>query len=115
MPSIERDLTERIRQDLSVRLHLVAERAATYTRSPDGSSDWGQLADRLGALAQARVTFVQEDGRVLGDSDVLSQNLGTLENHRERPEVAAAFDGRTTNNVRHHPSAHALRCHAGAR
>ena len=106
LPSVERDLTERIRQDLSVRLHLVAERAATYARSPEGSSDWDQLADRLGALARARVTFVQEDGRVLGDSDVLSKNLGTLENHRERPEIAAAFDGRTTDNIRYSATTH---------
>jgi two-component system phosphate regulon sensor histidine kinase PhoR len=101
LPAIEHDLTERIRQDLSVRLHLVAERAATYARSPDGSSDWDHLADKLGAIAQARVTFIQDDGRVVGDSDVLAQNLGTLENHRERPEVAAAFDGRTTDNIRY--------------
>jgi len=106
LPAIEHDLTERIRQDLGVRLHLVAERAATYARSPNGSSDWGHLADKLGPLAQARVTFIQEDGRVVGDSDVLAQNLGTLENHRERPEVAAAFDGRATDNIRYSATMH---------
>jgi two-component system phosphate regulon sensor histidine kinase PhoR len=101
LPSIERDLTDRIRQDLNVRLHLVAERAATYARSPDGPLDWDLLADNLGAIAQARVTFIREDGVVIGDSEVLAQNLGALENHRERPEVAAAFDGRTTDNIRY--------------
>jgi len=101
LPSIERDLTGRIREDLSVRLHLVAERAATQARSPDGFSDWDQLADRLGAIAQARVTFIQEDGRVVGDSDVPAHDLSTLENHRERPEVAAAVEGRTTDNIRY--------------
>ncbi|HEY5283416.1 MAG TPA: hypothetical protein VIM14_11560, partial [Polyangia bacterium] len=101
VPSIESDLTERIRQDLSVRLHLLAERAAIYGESTDGSPDWDHLADKLGAIAQARVTFIQADGRVVGASDVHSQNLGTLENHRERPEVAAAFDGRTTDNIRY--------------
>ncbi|HEX7505653.1 MAG TPA: ATP-binding protein [Polyangia bacterium] len=106
LPSVEHDLTERIRQDLGVRLHLVADRAATYARSPDSASDWDRLADKLGAIAQARVTFILEDGRVVGDSDVLSQNLGTLENHRERPEVAAAFDGRTTDNIRYSATTH---------
>jgi two-component system phosphate regulon sensor histidine kinase PhoR len=101
LPTIEHDLTERIRQDLGVRLHLVAERAATYSRSLDGASDWDQLADKLGALAHARVTFIQEDGQVVGDSEVLVQNLRALENHRERPEVAAAFDGQTTDNIRY--------------
>ena len=101
VPSIERDLTERIRQDLRVRLHLVAEQAATSAQSPEGISNWDQLADKLGAIAETRVTFIQEDGRVVGDSDVLSPNLSRLENHRERPEVAAAFDGRTTDNIRY--------------
>jgi two-component system phosphate regulon sensor histidine kinase PhoR len=47
------------------------------------------------------VTFIKEDGRVIGDSEVLARNLGTLENHRERPEVAAAFEGHTTDNIRY--------------
>ena len=106
LPAIEHDLTERIRQDLNVRLHLVAERAATQAQPSDTAPDWDLLADRLGKLAQARVTFIREDGRVIGDSDVLTQNLGALENHRERPEVAAAFDGRTTDNIRYSATTH---------
>ena len=101
LPTIEHDLTDRIRQDLYVRLQLVAERAATYAQTAAGPPDWDALAHRLGALAQARVTFVQADGRVLGDSEVLAKDLGALENHRGRPEVAAAFDGRTTDNIRY--------------
>ena len=101
LPAIEHDLTERIRQDLSVRLNLVAERAATYARQESGNPDWDPLADQLGKLAQARVTLIREDGRVIGDSDVLAQNLGGLENHRERPEVAAAFAGRPNDNIRY--------------
>ena len=101
LPAIEYDLTDRIRQDLNVRLQLVAERAATYAQPVDGPPDWDLLADRLGAIAQARVTFIKEDGRVVGDSEVLAQNLGSLENHRERPEIAAAFAGRTTDNIRY--------------
>jgi two-component system phosphate regulon sensor histidine kinase PhoR len=106
LPSIENDLTGRIREDLSVRLNLVAERAATYARSAEGTPDWDLLADRLGAIAQARVTFILEDGRVVGDSDVPAKNLGALENHRERPEVAAAFDGRRTDNIRYSATTH---------
>jgi two-component system, OmpR family, phosphate regulon sensor histidine kinase PhoR len=101
LPAIDHDLTDRIRQDLIVRLQLAAERAATYAQQVDGSPDWDMLADRLGAIAQARVTFIKEDGSVIGDSEVLAQNLGSLENHRERPEVAAAFEGRTTDNIRY--------------
>jgi two-component system phosphate regulon sensor histidine kinase PhoR len=101
LPAVEHDLTERIRQDLYVRLHLVAERAATYARPTETALDWDLLADRLGKIAQARVTFIQEDGRVVGDSEVLTENLSTVENHRERPEVAAAFNGQPTDNIRY--------------
>ena len=106
IPAVEHDLTERIRQDLYVRLDLVAERAATYAPPTDASPDWDILADRLGTLARARVTFIKEDGRVVGDSEVLAQNLGTLENHRERPEVAAAFHRQTTENIRYSATTH---------
>jgi two-component system, OmpR family, phosphate regulon sensor histidine kinase PhoR len=106
LPAVEHDLTERIRQDLGVRLHLVAERATSYTQPTKTVGDWDLLADRLGAIAKARVTFIQEDGRVVGDSDVRVQKLGALENHRVRPEVAAAFDGLTTDNIRYSATTH---------
>ena len=106
LPAVERDLTDRIRQDLYVRLHLVAERAESYALPADSKADWDLLADRLGKLAQARVTFIQEDGRVVGDSDVLAQDLGALENHRERPEVAAAIHGQTMDNIRYSATTH---------
>ena len=106
LPAIEHDLIDRIRQDLHVRLHLVADRAASYAQSEGKRPDWDGLADKLGTIAQARVTFIQEDGRVSGDSEVLAKDLGTLENHRERPEVAAAFDGRTTDNIRYSATTH---------
>jgi two-component system phosphate regulon sensor histidine kinase PhoR len=100
IPRVEHDLTERIRQDLHVRLQLVAERGAAQSWSISDAPNWDDLADKLGALTQGRVTFIQADGQVIGDSEVPRQALGTLENHRERPEVAAAFAGRTTDNIR---------------
>jgi two-component system phosphate regulon sensor histidine kinase PhoR len=47
-------------------------------------------ADRLGQLVSTRITFVAEDGRVVGDSTQPADALETLENHGSRPEVAAA-------------------------
>jgi two-component system phosphate regulon sensor histidine kinase PhoR len=45
--------------------------------------------------------LIEADGRVLGDSEVSRQGLISLENHRERPEVAAAFSGLTADNIRY--------------
>jgi two-component system, OmpR family, phosphate regulon sensor histidine kinase PhoR len=47
-------------------------------------------ADRLGQLVSTRITFVAEDGRVVGDSTQPPDSLETLENHALRPEVVSA-------------------------
>jgi two-component system, OmpR family, phosphate regulon sensor histidine kinase PhoR len=101
VPTVEHDLTQRIRQDLLVRLRLVAERTATQWQTGGEKSDWDALADTLGQAAQARVTLIEANGKVLGDSEVSGQALTMLENHRARPEVAAAFLGQTTDNIRY--------------
>ncbi len=90
-PAIEANVTERIRADLGVRLALVQEAATgPVDLRPE---TWDALADRLGARAQARVTFIAGDGRVLGDSEVALDGLAGLENHRDRHEVAEALSG----------------------
>jgi two-component system phosphate regulon sensor histidine kinase PhoR len=104
LPSVERDLTERVRQDLHVRLQLVAERAGSAAAA--GQPDWDALADRLGDIAQARVTFIRPDGLVVGDSEVERGQLAALENHRARPEVAAALAGQTTDDIRYSATIH---------
>ena len=48
----------------------------------------------------SRVTVIAPDGLVLGDSDIAPGDLGRLENHRERPEVRAALEGRVGRDLR---------------
>jgi two-component system phosphate regulon sensor histidine kinase PhoR len=114
LPSVEHDLTERIRQDLHVNLQLVAERAADAARVA-AAPDWDGLADKLGEIAKARVTFIQADGLVLGDSEVAAKDLRALENHRERPEVLAAIAGTTTDNIRFSATTHKRMLYAATR
>src|SRR6185436_17466970 len=47
-------------------------------------------ADAIGRLVSARVTFISPDGTVVGDSELTSDELATLENHAERPEIQQA-------------------------
>jgi two-component system phosphate regulon sensor histidine kinase PhoR len=49
---------------------------------------------------ESRVTVIAPDGVVLGDSEVAPADLGRLENHRDRPEVRAALDGRVGRDRR---------------
>jgi two-component system, OmpR family, phosphate regulon sensor histidine kinase PhoR len=89
--SLSRSLTQRIQDDLTVRLALV-ERAAEETAAPlDDLAAWDARADALGERAQARVTVIRTDGVVIGDSQVALADLPAVENHAGRPEIAAAL------------------------
>ncbi|MBF0448212.1 MAG: PAS domain-containing protein [Magnetococcales bacterium] len=49
-----------------------------------------ELADRFGLAIERRITIIDPDGWVLGDSELTGTDLEWLENHSERPEVQAA-------------------------
>ncbi|HET8771490.1 MAG TPA: ATP-binding protein [Gemmatimonadaceae bacterium] len=51
------------------------------------------LANRAGTALRRRVTLIAPDGTVLGDSEFDGPELGALQNHAGRPEVAAALAG----------------------
>ncbi|WP_394825230.1 ATP-binding protein [Pendulispora albinea] len=88
---IDRYLTANIEQDLFVRAKLVALKSSEVGAPSEDVATWDQLADRLGAAAQARVTLVASDGRVLGDSEVDAAKIATLENHAGREEIDGAL------------------------
>jgi two-component system phosphate regulon sensor histidine kinase PhoR len=89
--ALDRDMTERIRRELLVRLRLIERDAAMATAALDDMTSWDELADDLGSRAQARVTIIRKDGLVLGESDVDMPVLGLLDNHAHRPEVRDAL------------------------
>ena len=112
--AIERDLVARIRADLSARLALVAEQARVLAATGHATTvEWDALADRLGPLAQARVTFINAQGVVMGDSELSGEALARVENHGHRPEVIAALAGRSTDEVRFSATLHQYLMYAG--
>ncbi|MBN1605914.1 MAG: HAMP domain-containing protein [Polyangiaceae bacterium] len=88
---LERLLLSNIRGDLHVRTALVALEVDSVDVARDDFAAWDALADRIGAKAKARVTLIRRDGVVIGDSEVPSDRLRTLQNHGSRPEVVAAL------------------------
>jgi two-component system, OmpR family, phosphate regulon sensor histidine kinase PhoR len=50
-----------------------------------------QLAEKIGAAIKARVTLIDRNGTVTGDSDLSQARLHQLENHLKRPEVQEAL------------------------
>jgi two-component system phosphate regulon sensor histidine kinase PhoR len=62
---------------------------------------------RVSQPVGARVTLIAPDGRVVGESERSAEELGLIENHRDRPEVKAAREGRVGTNLRHSATIHA--------
>jgi len=58
------------------------------------------LADRLGEAVGHRVTLVEEDGRLAGDSELPLDRVTALGDYANRPEVRAALDGGVGTAVR---------------
>jgi len=80
-PDLERRTSRQLGRTLEVMALEIGD--APFTDS---------LADRYGAAAGLRVTFIGPDGAVLGDSEVDEARLADLDDHSTRPEVVAAAD-----------------------
>lgn len=89
---VGRELERDDRDGTVERLGETARMAAALIR--DRTLD-DALADSLGAATGLRVTLMDRTGRVVGDSEVDSDRIPHVENHADRPEVAAALRGET--------------------
>lgn len=77
-----------IAQRLTEEARLIADLLASVPTVDRSALD--READRLGQYSVSRVTFIAEDGTVVGDSTQTEEQLRTLDNHSTRPEVIAA-------------------------
>ncbi len=97
-------ITARTRDELGVRLALVARAAASLDAPVDGLVAFDRLADELGRRARARVTIITDEGRVIGDSEIELAALPQVDNHRERAEVRRAGGAALGEDVRVSPT-----------
>lgn len=99
---VDRQLGTRLREDATTFLSREARLVGTlWTR--DGAFP-DSIADQSGAALGKRVTLVDRDGVVVGDSEFDGSELAGLQNHALRPEVAMALGGRTGTSERPSPS-----------
>ena len=77
---------------------IVSAEAEQSWRSTSSTLGWNALAARYTALLNARITLIQPDGTVVGDSSVPVESLG---NHLDRPEVSRALQGESNTVVRY--------------
>ena len=90
----ERDITDTFQKHIINELQNQASLLAEVVDEVDSIGDLNEadsLADRLGSASNSRVTLILSDGRVIGDSNVDTQNINDLDNHANRPEVQDAF------------------------
>ena len=84
-----------LRRDLEATLAHELERSARLVAgaTPQDPAQVNAVAHRFGATLGRRVSLIDRDGQVLGDSDFDDGSLKLLENHRGRPEIEAALAG----------------------
>lgn len=88
-----------IQQRLTDEAHLIADLLAAAPGLEGEELD--READRLGSAIRARVTLIERNGHVIGDSEQTVEQLTTLENHATRPEVIAARQTGSGSSQRH--------------
>ena len=83
---LRRYLEQEIASDLAREARLIAAFA------PADSARWPDFAMQAGARLGRRVTLIDPEGHVRGDTEFDRGSLGQLQNHRSRPEVMAVLD-----------------------
>ena len=96
-----RSMTARVEDDLAARTGLAAELLSNRPVLPSLDAE----ADHLAQLTRARVTFIDQAGRVMGDSEVAEAGIAAVENHNDRPEVIDARAGRVGRASRYSQTA----------
>ncbi len=81
---------QRLRTDIERTLLQNARLAAELLANRASITDPEGEAQQIGRRIDARVTFIDAAGHVMGDSAVAPDRLPDIENHNSRPEVQAA-------------------------
>lgn len=87
---------EQVATDILARAQIVAREIPLLSDSNPAALD--RLCKDVARLTMSRVTVILPDGKVIGDSD---ENPAIMENHGNRPEVASALTGKTSQSIRY--------------
>lgn len=87
-----------LRNNLTAETRLVADRMADLMQSDPTNQSVNQRAKLYAALLSVRVTIIDPQGKVLGESHT---NLQEMENHLGRPEVQQALHNEIGGEVRY--------------
>ena len=99
----DRDLSEGLQQQIERELSKQAKiLRQSFAESPKLNNSIGLKSqiDSYSAASGSRITLIARDGKVLVDSDIAMDNLESLDNHSNRPEVIAAFNNGSGSSKR---------------
>ena len=88
--SLEEQELAQSNQTLEIRTNLIAFELRPLLPTLPATPHLQIMVRELSQRALARVTLIDDTGRVLADSAVQDRDLGTVENHRTRPEIEQA-------------------------
>jgi len=91
------DYVSNLRTQTTDQSWLVADSATPYFANGQ-TSEVNALAVRVGQQISARVTIIDKDGKVVGDSE---EDPATMDNHADRPEVKQALAGGVGSSIRY--------------
>src|SRR3989454_1848197 len=98
--ALETFAVEALEARLATAARLLMEDARGLVARRAGPNAVRAFAVRASEPSGSRITLMALDGRVLGDSDVLTAVLPQVENHAGRPEVRAALAGHVGRHLR---------------
>jgi two-component system phosphate regulon sensor histidine kinase PhoR len=97
--SLQKSIATSLQENLANEARLTGVMAA---REPQRLEDEAPaLAVEAGRALTARVTLINSQGVVTGDSEVTREKLGELENHLDRPEVKGALQNGQGSAIRY--------------
>lgn len=94
--SLQNELLER--EDTRLLEHA---RVVRVLLSASTDADLDALTDRVAAASHTRVSIVDPQGWVKGDSELNPAELDVLERHQSRPEIQSAMSGQTGHSSRY--------------
>lgn len=91
---LEQRLRHQFETEATAELHrvaLITEDILSARLTTSSQEHVDELADHISPLIGPRVTIMDSDGEVLGDSSLDGEELRTIDNHLNRPEVRGAL------------------------
>ena len=90
-----------LKQSMSSQTHLLSHIFSVTLCDSSSLSKIDSITDELSTGIQGRITIIDKQGKVLGDSYVSGKALSSMENHRNRPEVASALLDKPGKSIRY--------------